>query len=43
MQIPVPERWDVKKLTLHLRYTVSANLPPDSSAMVVKVRGQPVR
>ncbi len=42
VQIPVPERWDVKKLTVHLRYTVSANLLPDSSAMVVKMRGTPV-
>ena len=42
VQIPVPERWDVKRLVLHLRYTVSANLLPDSSALVVKVRGEPV-
>ncbi len=42
IQVPVPERWEVKRMVLHLRYTVSANLIPDSSTMVVKVRGQPV-
>ena len=42
VQVPLPERWELKKLVLHLRYTVSANLIPDRSTLVVKVRGQPV-
>jgi len=42
VQLPVPERWQVKRLVLHLRYTVSAGLLPDTSTLVVKVRGEPV-
>ena len=42
IQLPVPERWEVKRAVVHLRYTVSANLIPDSSTLVVKVRGQPI-
>ena len=40
--VPVPERWDVKRLVLHLRYTVSTNLIPESSQLVVKMGGHPV-
>ncbi len=40
--VPVPERWEVKRMVLHLRYTVSTNLIPDSSQLVVKVGGHPV-
>ena len=42
VQLPVPDRWDLKRVVLHLRYTVSTNLLPDVSQLVVKVRGQPV-
>ncbi len=42
VQLPVPERWDVKRAVLHLRYTVSTNLLPDSSQLVVKLRGEPI-
>ena len=42
IQVPVPERWSVKRASIHLRYTVSANLVPESSALVVKVRGEPI-
>ena len=42
IQIPVPERWEVKRAVVHLRYTVSANLVPDSSTLTVRVRGQPI-
>ncbi len=42
IQVPLPERWDLKRLVLHLRYTVSTNLIPESSQLVVKMRGQPV-
>lgn len=42
IQLPVPERWDLKRVVLHLRYTVSTNLIPESSQLVVKMRGQPV-
>ena len=31
IQVPVPERWLVKRAVVHLRYTVSANLIPDTS------------
>ncbi|HET6264987.1 MAG TPA: UDP-forming cellulose synthase catalytic subunit [Usitatibacter sp.] len=42
IQVPLPERWNVKRAVIHLRYTVSANLIPDSSTLVVKVRGEPI-
>src|SRR5262249_18027467 len=42
MEIPIPERWDLKRAIIHLRYTVSANLIPDSSTLVVRVRGRPI-
>ena len=42
IQVPLPERWDLKRLVLHLRYTVSTNLLPESSQLVIKMRGQPV-
>jgi cellulose synthase operon protein B len=42
IQVPLPERWELKRLVLHLRYTVSTNLMPDTSQLVVKMRGQPV-
>ena len=42
IQVPLPERWDLKRLVLHLRYTVSTNLIPESSQLVVKMRGQPI-
>ncbi len=40
--VPVPERWEVKRMTLHLRYTVSTNLIPETSQLVVRVAGHPV-
>jgi hypothetical protein len=40
--VPVPERWNVTRMALHLRYTVSTNLIPESSQLVVRVAGQPV-
>ncbi len=42
ISVPVPERWTVRRLELHLRYTVSTNLLPDTSQLVVKMAGQPV-
>ncbi|MBC8023866.1 MAG: cellulose biosynthesis cyclic di-GMP-binding regulatory protein BcsB, partial [Burkholderiales bacterium] len=42
IQVPVPDRWRVKRAIVHLRYTVSANLIPDSSTLVVKLRGEPI-
>nr|MDQ3028032.1 cellulose biosynthesis cyclic di-GMP-binding regulatory protein BcsB [Pseudomonadota bacterium] len=42
IQFPLPERWELKRAVVHLRYTVSANLIPDSSTLVVKVRGEPI-
>src|SRR5687767_1822891 len=42
IQVPVPERWDVKRAVVHLRYTVSANIIPESSTLTVKVRDQPI-
>ncbi len=40
--VPVPERWAVKRMVLHLRFTVSSNLVPESSQLVVKMGGNPV-
>jgi hypothetical protein len=40
--VPVPERWEVTRMVLHLRYTVSTNLIPESSQLVVRMAGQPV-
>ena len=31
IEVPVPARWEVKRLVVHLRYTVSSNLLPESS------------
>ena len=42
IQVPVPERWLVKRAVVHLRYTVSANLIPDTSTLVIKLRGEPI-
>jgi cellulose synthase (UDP-forming) len=42
IQVPVPERWRVKRAVVHLRYTVSANLVPDTSTLVVRVRNEPI-
>jgi len=42
ISVPVPERWTVRRMELHLRYTVSTNLIPESSQLVVKVAGTPV-
>jgi len=42
IQVPLPERWTLRKATVHLRYTVSANLVPESSSLTVKVRGEPI-
>lgn len=42
IQIPVPERWDVKEARLHFNYTNSANLLPDISHISVKLNGIPV-
>ena len=42
IQVPLPERWELKRLVLHLRYTVSTNLIPDSSQLVIKMRGEPI-
>jgi hypothetical protein len=39
---PVPERWKLKRAVVHLRYTVSANLIPETSTLVVKVRNEPI-
>ena len=43
IQIPLPERWRLKRATMHVKYTVSANLIPDTSTLVVRVRGEPVK
>lgn len=42
LDVPVPERWTVSRMELHLRYTVSSNLIPETSQLVVKVAGRPV-
>lgn len=42
IQVPIPERWDVKQLVLHLRYTVSTNILAESSQLVIRIGGQPI-
>jgi hypothetical protein len=42
LSIPIPERWAVTKATLSLRYTVSNNMLPDLSQMVVTINGEVV-
>jgi hypothetical protein len=42
LSIPVPDRWDVHKITLRLHYMVSNSLVGDISQMVVKLNGEPV-
>jgi hypothetical protein len=42
VEIAVPARYDVKRLVLNLNYTVSTNLLPETSQLVVKVRGVPI-
>lgn len=39
LDIPVPERWKLNKVSVDLRYTVSSSLIPDVSQMVVRVNG----
>ncbi len=40
ISIPVPERWKVTKAVLSLHYTVSNNMLPDISQMVLRVNGE---
>jgi len=35
IQIPLPERWELQRLVLHLRYTVSASLLPETSTLAI--------
>ncbi len=42
LSIPVPERWKLTRALLSLRYTVSNNMLPDLSQMVIRVNGEVV-
>jgi cellulose synthase operon protein B len=42
LSIPIPARWDVHKLTLSLRYTVSNNMIGDISQMAIRFNGEQV-
>jgi len=42
LSFPIPERWDVRKATINLRYTVSNNLIGAISQMVIKLNGSPI-
>lgn len=42
ISIPVPERWDVRRAVLTLRYSVSNNLIGEISQMIVKVNDEPI-
>lgn len=42
ISFPIPERWEVRKANLNLRYMVSNNLIGDISQMVVKLNGDPI-
>ena len=41
IQIPGPAG-NLRRAVVHLRYTVSANLIPDTSTLVIKLRGEPI-
>jgi len=40
ISIPIPERWNVTKAVLSIRYTVSNNMLPDLSQLVLRVNGE---
>jgi len=40
LSIPIPERWNVRKINLALHYTVSNNLITEISQMVIKFNGE---
>lgn len=42
LSIPIPERWDVHKITLHLMYTVSNNMLGNISQMAIRFNGEQV-
>jgi hypothetical protein len=42
ISFPIPERWDVRKASVSLRYTVSNNLIGAISQMVIKLNGNPI-
>lgn len=42
IQLPVPERWAIRRAVLNLRYTVSNNLITETSQLVIKANGVPI-
>lgn len=40
--IPIPERWDVKKITLNLHYISSISMLGDHSQLVIKINDIPI-
>ncbi|MDH4216552.1 MAG: cellulose biosynthesis cyclic di-GMP-binding regulatory protein BcsB, partial [Gallionella sp.] len=42
LSIPIPDRWNLLKANISLRYTVSNNLIGDISQMTVRMNGEPV-
>ncbi|HEY5995287.1 MAG TPA: cellulose biosynthesis cyclic di-GMP-binding regulatory protein BcsB [Gallionellaceae bacterium] len=40
ISIPIPQRWKVTKAVLNLHYTVSNNMLPDLSQMVLRINGE---
>ena len=42
LSFPIPNRWEVRKASVNLHYTVSNNLLGDISQMVVKLNGDPI-
>lgn len=42
IQIPIPERWNLNKVSLSFSYTNSSNLLQDNSQLVVSINGRPV-
>lgn len=42
ISVPIPDRWDVKRVVLGLRYTVSSTLIAENSQLAIKVNDQPV-
>lgn len=42
VSLPIPERWQVQRAVLGLRFTASTNLIAEISQLVIRINGQPI-
>ncbi|MGE5467294.1 MAG: cellulose biosynthesis cyclic di-GMP-binding regulatory protein BcsB [Ignavibacteria bacterium] len=42
VSIPIPERWEVRRAVLGLRFTASTNLIADMSQLIIRMNDQPI-